>query len=68
MNNKTIIEFDVLMMWRILQILEPVIKLGASVGNILLYLQNGAHYTKEKIFQHPLMLGKEYCGMPVITN
>ena len=55
MNNKTIIEFDVLMMWRILQILEPVIKLGTSVGNTLLYLQNAEHYAKanSKIFQSP---------------
>ena len=52
MNNKTIIEFDVLMMWRILQILEPVIKLGT---NTLLYLQNAEHYGKanSKIFQSP---------------
>ena len=55
MNDKTIIEFDVLMMWRILQILEPVIKLGISVGNILLYLPNSIHHTKgnSKIFQSP---------------
>ena len=55
MNNKTIIEFDVLMMWRILQILETVIKLGTSVGNILLYLPSSTHYTKgnSKIFQSP---------------
>ena len=44
MNNKTIIEFDFRIIWRIMEISESVIRLEAD--NILLELHNSSDDTK----------------------